>query len=390
MTLAWIGLTLGRCSSSDWQDKPLDSLLRITTVEQLKKTFGDSSVTHGPEGAVVLFRGSQQEVSFGLDPYSHHFIFVKVDDQPLLNIKTVKGMPARWKTASGMYPGMSLDDIQVLNGKPFGLTKDQKGLRANDWNEGALAGERALVTFSVVASKGPAIAVPASSEDFISRGWKLRVQSITLTNMIPTVLTDDTLPDLSYPRLDFTPQDEFDTLAARQAFWQALKRLPAVTYPIDLTNARNNGIEVDCRGFPNESFCLMPYSDQTMNTNHALLPDTSRYYAVLWSGYGFAYFANIKKLQVSTFDKNWKPIATADLHIWLPGWKYAQGTCRETGEPDYRATMNSDQSFSLSYSCVIDCAEGDDAQKPFTDHASISGQISNEGKISVRREGFDK
>jgi hypothetical protein len=126
----------------------LDSLVLINSEAELRKLYGDAHVTFdtlwGPEAswelATYLFKGTSDELAIVWQNNTSRSkpAFVKLSaqmeaDKPI----EYKG---RWKTKAGILPGLTLDRLQAINGKPFnfsGFGWDYGGGVA-DWNGGTL------------------------------------------------------------------------------------------------------------------------------------------------------------------------------------------------------------------------------------------------------------
>lgn len=118
-----------------------DSLLSFNR-ELLVKTFGKQSmVEKEPESpmernnyhVVVLFPGSSKQIEIVLE-----------DSTAEAEVKAVIiGQKSEWTTFAGVSPGMTLKELEALNGKPFlfyGGGWDQGGYVTN-WKDGHLLGK---------------------------------------------------------------------------------------------------------------------------------------------------------------------------------------------------------------------------------------------------------
>ncbi|HEY0655732.1 MAG TPA: hypothetical protein VGD65_21505 [Chryseosolibacter sp.] len=118
-----------------------DSLLSFN-FELLAQTFGKQNIVEKVVGSpmeessyhvVILFPGSPKEIEVVLQDSTAH-----------ADVKAVIiGQNSTWTTRAGVKPGMTLKELQVLNGRPFlfyGGGWDQGGYVTN-WKDGALHGE---------------------------------------------------------------------------------------------------------------------------------------------------------------------------------------------------------------------------------------------------------
>lgn len=126
----------------------LDSLVLINSETELRKIYGDASVTFdtlwGPEAswelATYLFKGTADELAVVWQNSSARsgMAFVKISS--LMEADKPIAYKGRWKTKAGVLPGLTLDKLQAINGKPFnfsGFGWDYGGGVA-DWNGGSL------------------------------------------------------------------------------------------------------------------------------------------------------------------------------------------------------------------------------------------------------------
>jgi hypothetical protein len=116
-------------------------ITRDMSIDDLGRVFGKANVApgtlDGAEGATI-----EGIVLFGADPLRRAEIFVS-DDKKLRGIETIRvsGPESRWHVDNGVRPGMTLDELVALNGKPVrfsGLDWDYGG-GILDWNGGKLA-----------------------------------------------------------------------------------------------------------------------------------------------------------------------------------------------------------------------------------------------------------
>jgi hypothetical protein len=117
-----------------------DSLLTFD-FKTLVKTFGKQNVVNKKHGSsmestnlhlVVLFPGSTKQLDV-----------VLADSTADAGVKAVIiGQNSQWTTVAGVYAGMTLKELEALNGKPFlfyGGGWDQGGYVTN-WKDGQLRG----------------------------------------------------------------------------------------------------------------------------------------------------------------------------------------------------------------------------------------------------------
>jgi hypothetical protein len=179
----------------------LDSLVLFGSETELRAAYGDANVKAdtlwGPEGswetATFLFQGTADEVAvvWQNNTSKTGIAYVKVSsvmeaDKPI----QYKG---RWKTKAGVLPGLSLEKLQAINGKPFnfsGFGWDYGGGAAG-WENGTL--EKSGISVQLVES--PAVYEfmeqtelalvtgdhLVSSDEPVLKKMKVQVQAVLLT-----------------------------------------------------------------------------------------------------------------------------------------------------------------------------------------------------------------
>jgi hypothetical protein len=166
---------------------PADSLLSFNR-ETLMKTFGEQNIVVKKsdlplEGnnyhVVILFPDSPKQIEVVLQD-STHLAAVKA---------VIIGAKSSWRTRTGVLPGMTLQELQTLNGRPFlfyGGGWDQGGYITN-WKDGLLQGKIScrldrnhIMPYDM--SKGDYDAHEFSSDSRDAQNGNPAIEEITLSN----------------------------------------------------------------------------------------------------------------------------------------------------------------------------------------------------------------
>ncbi|MCA6364501.1 MAG: hypothetical protein IM638_15795 [Bacteroidetes bacterium] len=126
----------------------LDSLVLFGSETELRAAYGDANVKTdtlwGAEGnwetATYLFRGTPDEVAVVWQNNSGKTGIAYVKVSCLIEADKPIQYKGRWKTQAGVVPGLSLEKLQAINGKPFrfsGFGWDYGGGAAG-WENGKL------------------------------------------------------------------------------------------------------------------------------------------------------------------------------------------------------------------------------------------------------------
>lgn len=177
-----------------------------------------------------------------------------------------------------------------------------------------------------------------------------------------------------------------------------MKTLPVLTLPLNLESQFATGVKIpnnieDPDGDVMAETYWAEYAQQEL---YGILPDTSRYYAVVWSSLGAGMLAGATTtFCVTTFDKKFKRISSAPLSVRHDPSAHSTGECNS--DKHYESVVNEDLSFSSRYEVYINCPDPDEEESESETEqpgdegpdevATVKGKIGKDGKVSVKVEG---
>lgn len=158
---------------------------------------------------------------------------------------------------------------------------------------------------------------------------------------------------------------------------QIVRKLPFLTLPMDLMNYTNT---------PSVSPAPELAPDKSENwisiSMYGLLPDTTRIFAMLWSG-SFRNNFNLEVVNVfvTTFDKNMNPIETGIVRL-TDEQMVNSSYCTSIGDATGSSVINSDWSYLSEFKQLLQCPDigtGSESKREIDNE--ISGQIEKDGTI---------
>lgn len=115
----------------------LEDLLEVESVEALRAKYGDAvgtvEILENEVGDIpypALHVGTPQEVVFLFSPDADYFGGLQINRRD-----------STWMSKTGLRNGLSLVEVEALNGGPFSLSGSPEGLQLTDFRGGQLDGE---------------------------------------------------------------------------------------------------------------------------------------------------------------------------------------------------------------------------------------------------------
>ena len=462
LPLAFVAILSAGCSHTSNVDQvfTIDSLFRFNSADQLIAGLADSSpFWYNIEGNKFLLDSTAQEMNVvwkgDLDK-SPWIVKIKATARnfPQTNYPH---LPNVWRTKEGAYAWITVDSLQLLNGKPFYLTFDGKVFKVMNWEEGKMAGCNADFLFALEgAGKAEGL---MSSEDIINKKLKVRATEMkvwgsdwpmanqkasngiagiypqgSLKILAETDVVDighadlrimrneifarhgyvfksddlesyfkyqpwymaqfdnveDKLTDVEKKNIAFIAAREIVLLRSRPVVG-LIKQLSLLTLPLNLESIDNEGHTANGIALPNtierpdgeDPTDWVP--EDFEQVLYGMLPDTSRYYGVVWYGYAGAgaLAGQMGNIYLTTLDKNFRPIATESLRVSHDMTRYGSSDCN-TSEFLFASELTEDLRFRSTFSTTVSCPveEGE----PEDDHEEtelLEGRVSRDGSIVI-------
>jgi hypothetical protein len=139
-------------------DSILEDLLDIKSVAELKARFGEENISvnkiWGEEGAYALGSyidfGGKDELAVRWKDYPNCTAVSEVIVRSRISSAGIEGYNTRWKSKTGIKIGMSTDELEKINGKPFVMDGFDESVITgiSDWKGGAINGNEVEILIS--------------------------------------------------------------------------------------------------------------------------------------------------------------------------------------------------------------------------------------------------
>lgn len=173
---------LWSCSSPvDTATYPAEKLLSYANISEFGKVIGDTTLKQKIKNEHLKLLDSTRLL---MDVYLFDV------NKPFINVtftsaaknyppSEFKNLPPMWKSRDGIYAWITIDSLQLINGKPFYLEYDGKGqFEVVNWEQGKLAKSGIDIAMTYQGSAQPDHFI--SSQQIIDKKWDVKVCTMTV------------------------------------------------------------------------------------------------------------------------------------------------------------------------------------------------------------------
>jgi len=156
---------------------PLDNLLKLSDYYDVISLYSEGYDQHDNEKVGKLLQGAWIQTVGGAFNGAIACVSIGMTKGP--DMPRMRDLTPRWQTRAGLYIGMPLDSVQIINGRPFTITGDTAGVYSSDWNKGTLADTNTDVFFELDTTAIP-IHEMTSSQTIINKRVRALVKGVVV------------------------------------------------------------------------------------------------------------------------------------------------------------------------------------------------------------------